>query len=93
MIPVYALLCLALSARPGTPGPESRADYRIEATLLPESSTVRCRASISFIPAFPADTLWLHLYPNAYRDPSTAFGDDQSTMGDYGFARASTPTS
>ena len=90
MIPVYALLCLALSARPGMPGPESRADYRIEATLLPESSTVRCRASISFIPAFPADTLWLHLYPNAYRDPSTAFGDDQSTMGDYGFARAST---
>lgn len=82
------LLAAALSGA-GRPGPESRADYVMQVRLLPDSFLVRGCVEISFVPAFPADTLWLHLYPNAYRDPSTAFAADQASWGDYGFARAS----
>lgn len=82
---------LVLSASlsvPGLPGPESRADYRMQVRLLPDSTMVRGAIEIVFLPAFPADTLWLHLYPNAYRDPSTAFAADEAAWGNYDFAMA-----
>lgn len=89
MSPFMPLLMLP-SALPGagSPSPESRADYRIEASLSPESVLVTGRIGIDFMPAYPADTLWLHLYPNAYRDPSTSFAGDLATMGYYDFAGA-----
>lgn len=88
---LFMPLFLLSSALPGEgfPSPESRADYRIEASLSPESVLVSGRIGIDFMPAYPADTLWLHLYPNAYRDPSTAFAGDLATMGYYDFAGAS----
>lgn len=87
MVAFIALAAVLQTA--GWPGPESRADYRMDIRLLPDSVLVRGSTEITFIPAFPADTLWLHLYPNAYRDPSTAFATDQAEWGDYSFAEAS----
>lgn len=83
-----ALILAATLYGSGWPGPESRADYVIHARLLPDSTMVRGSVEITFVPAFPADTLWLHLYPNAYRDPSTVFAADEAAWGNYGFARA-----
>lgn len=86
MIPGIVLAAVLSTA--GWPRPESRADYDMDVRLLPDSVLVRGSTEITFIPAYPADTLWLHLYPNAYRDPSTAFATDQAEWGDYSFARA-----
>lgn len=40
---------------------------------------------------FPVDTLWLHLYPNAYADHTTAFGQDLEDQGRFGFRRSHEP--
>ncbi|OPL17654.1 MAG: hypothetical protein AVO35_09520 [Candidatus Aegiribacteria sp. MLS_C] len=81
------LLLTALVCEAGFPGPESRADYRMEARLVPDSQMVICTSTILFTSGvdYPVDTLWLHLYPNAYRDPSTPFGRDMEAAGSYGF--------
>lgn len=80
-------LFLALAAGAGFPGPESRADYLMEVSLLPDSGTVEGRTAIHFTSGapFPVDTLWLHLYPNAYRDHTTPFGRDLEAVGRFGF--------
>lgn len=87
-MPAVTIL-LSLLGAAGQPAPESRADYRIVASLLPDSTLLRGTVEIAFMPAWPADTLWLHLYPNAYRDPGTMFAADLESWGDYSFAGAS----
>lgn len=81
------LLLTALVWEAGFPGPESRADYIMRARLVPDSQLVRGSSTILFTSGadFPVDTLWLHLYPNAYRDTSTPFGRDMEAAGSYGF--------
>ncbi|MBN2587615.1 MAG: M1 family metallopeptidase [Candidatus Fermentibacteraceae bacterium] len=71
----------------GFPGPESRADYDMDVVLVPDSFLIRGSSSITFTngASFPVDTLWLHLYPNAYRDHETPFGRDLDAVGRYGF--------
>jgi len=83
-------LIVALLSVPGHPDPGSRADYRIEAALDPDSNTVAGTVEIDFTNGSPSavDTLWLHLYPNAYRDPSTPFGRDLEAVGRYDFRSA-----
>ena len=83
------LVLFALSA--GWPQPESRADYRIRASLLPDSSLVAGQVEIDFHNGSPhsVDTLWLHLYPNAYRDRSSAFARDLEARGRYDFSTSS----
>ncbi len=86
-------LVLAALIGAGFPGPESRADYRMQVHLEAESSMVFGQTEIHFINGvdFPVDTLWLHLYPNAYRNISTPFGQDLESVGRYYF-RASDET-
>ena len=81
------LLVLSVCSGAGYPGSESRADYRMEVSLIPDSSMVLGTTSILFTSggASPVDTLWLHLYPNAYRDPDSPFGRDLEAVGRYGF--------
>jgi len=80
-----AVLVSLLIALPGHPGPESRADYSIEVSLDEVEAILTGSVDITFISAapFPVDTLWLHLYPNAYRDHTTAFGRDLDAVGRY----------
>ena len=82
---------IALLSIPGYPGAESSADYAIEVYLSPDSSTIQGSLDITFTSGvhFPVDTLWLHLYPNAYSDPTTAFGQDLDAQGSFGFRRSS----
>ncbi|MCP4648020.1 MAG: M1 family metallopeptidase, partial [bacterium] len=83
----FLLLLASIFSVPGFPGPESRADYNIQVYLSPDSNTVEGSTEISFLSGvdFPVDTLWLHLYPNAYKDHTTAFGQDLETQGRYRF--------
>ncbi len=71
----------------GFPGPESRVDYLMDVRLEPDSSMVFGHSDIFFTNGvdFPVDTLWFHLYPNAYRDFTTAFGQDLEAVGRYCF--------
>ncbi|MBN1433201.1 M1 family metallopeptidase [Candidatus Fermentibacterales bacterium] len=91
------LLAIFLSApasagAPGHPGPECTADYELDVRLEPDSSLVSGRVTILFTNGVSTlvDTLWLHLYPNAYRDETTAFGRDMDARASYSF-RASPP--
>jgi hypothetical protein len=89
---VYAVM-LCLLSLPGYPDPQSRADYDIQAVLSPDSSTISASADIVFTSGvdFPVDTLWIHLYPNAYRDYTTAFGQDLEKSAMYDFRRSEEP--
>ncbi len=80
------LICMMIIGA-GFPGPESRADYTMDVRLEPDSSMVLGHSKILFMNGvnFPVDTLWLHLYPNAYRDFTTAFGQDLEAVGRYSF--------
>ncbi|MCK5065112.1 MAG: hypothetical protein KAQ97_07505, partial [Candidatus Fermentibacteraceae bacterium] len=80
-------LVIALLVAAGYPGPESRADYDITVSLQPDSNLIHGSTEIVFTSGvdFPVDTLWLHLYPNAYRDHKTAFGQDLEAVCRYGF--------
>ena len=55
------ILAMAVLATAGWPGPESRADYRIEASLDPEACELTGRVEIDFTNGspLPVDTLWL----------------------------------
>lgn len=88
ILTVTAFISISTLPSPGLPGPESRADYAMTVRLDPDSALLHCRSEITFMPAFEADTLWLHLYANAYRDPSTSFGGDMASSGYYGFEGA-----
>jgi len=81
------LFIIAVIADPGFPGPQSRADYSMNVRLEPDSSMIIGTSEIEFTngTGFSVDTLWLHLYPNAYRDRTTAFGQDLEAVGRYGF--------
>ena len=83
-----AIAAAVVVSAAGWPRPESQVDYDMAVRLLPDSVLARGSTQITFVPAYPADTLWLHLYPNAYRDPSTSFGTDEAEWGDYTFATA-----
>ncbi len=80
-------LLLAVMVGAGYPGPESRADYDIHVSLQPDSNMFHGSMEIVFTNGIelPVDTLWLHLYPNAYRDHTTAFGQDLEAVGRYCF--------
>ncbi|RKZ07685.1 hypothetical protein DRQ25_10985, partial [Candidatus Fermentibacteria bacterium] len=71
----------------GFPGLQSRADYMMDVRLNPDSGMLFGHSEILFTNGvdFSVDTLWLHLYPNAYRDISTAFGQDLEAVGRYYF--------
>ena len=73
-------LISAVMIAAGFPGLESRADYDMIVSLHPDSSMIRGSTEIIFTNGmdFPVDTLWLHLYPNAYRDHTTALPIGQS---------------
>jgi hypothetical protein len=88
---VVALLFFTVLLRAGFPGPECRADYSMSARLEADSSIVFGHSEILFTNGmgFPVDTLWLHLYPNAYRDHTTAFGQDLDAVGRYTFRASS----
>ncbi len=81
------LVCLAVLGAAGFPGPESRADYFMDVELIPDSNLVVGSSRVVFTSGvdFPVDTLWLHLYPNAYRSHETPFGQDLEAVGRYGF--------
>ncbi|MEN8207765.1 MAG: M1 family metallopeptidase [Candidatus Fermentibacteria bacterium] len=83
---ISGLIC-AVVISAGFPGLESRADYQMEVRLEPDSSMIHGHSEILFTNGvdFSVDTLWLHLYPNAYRDVSTAFGQDLEAVGRYYF--------
>ncbi|NOQ21038.1 MAG: hypothetical protein GQ565_00100 [Candidatus Aegiribacteria sp.] len=83
---ISGFICTLIIAA-GFPGPESRADYAMDVRLEPDSSMVFGHSEIFFTNGvdFPVDTLWLHLYPNAYRDFTTAFGQDLEAVGRYCF--------
>jgi len=89
MSAISAVLLFLLSL-PGCPDSESRADYSIQAVLSPDSSTITGSVDIVFTSGvdFPVDTLWIHLYPNAYRDYTTAFGQDLEAAALYNFRRS-----
>ena len=84
------IMIAAMLSAGGFPSPQSRADYRIAVTLNPDSCTLTGTVEIDFTngTSFPVDTLWLHLYPNAYRDHTTPFGQDLEAVGRYGFRAA-----
>ncbi len=90
MIITQIVLFSFLFLVPGYPEPESSADYSIDVVLSPDSSTVAGSAEIHFTSGvdFPVDTLWLHLYPNAYTDHATAFGQDLEGQGRFAFRRS-----
>ncbi len=85
----FGVLLIFLST-PGYPGLESTADYNIQVYLAPDSNTLEGSVEILFTSGveFPVDTLWIHLYPNAYRDHTTAFGQDLEAQGSNGFRRS-----
>jgi hypothetical protein len=84
------LIVAAMLSAGGFPSPQSRADYRIAVTLNPDSCTLSGTVEIDFLNGapVPVDTLWLHLYPNAYRDYTTPFGQDLESVGRYSFRAA-----
>jgi len=75
---------------PGYPDAESTADYNIEVSLDPDSTRIQGTMEMVFTSGidFPVDTLWLHLYPNAYRDCTTAFARDLESQGNFSFRRS-----
>ena len=84
---MISVLLYAVLVSAGFPGPESRADYCMNVRLEPDSDMVIGTSEIVFTNGvgFPVDTLWFHLYPNAYRDITTAFGQDLEAVGRYCF--------
>jgi hypothetical protein len=68
--------------------PDSRADYDLYASLHPDSAIVSGRVEIEFLNGSPhtVDTLWLHLYPNAYRGRESAFARDLEARGSFAFS-------
>lgn len=86
-----AAILFTLCSVPGFPGPESRADYTIDAFLNTDSHTIECSGEITFHngAGFSVDTLWIHLYPNAYRDTSSAFARDLERSCSYNFRGSS----
>jgi len=86
-----ALLLAALATLSGPTRAGSRADYLLRASLHPESSTVTGSVEMEFTNGSPhaVDTLWLHLYPNAYRGRGSAFARDLEARGSFGFSASS----
>ncbi|MCD6587199.1 MAG: M1 family metallopeptidase [Candidatus Fermentibacteraceae bacterium] len=89
MLTLTFFISLILSF-PGYPGAESTADYNIEVSLDPDSTRIQGTMEMVFTSGvdFPVDTLWLHLYPNAYRDCTTAFAQDLESQGSFSFRRS-----
>jgi len=77
-MPTLTLFVSLMLSSPGYPGAESTADYTIEVSLDPDSTRIQGTMEMVFTSGvdFPVDSLWLHLYPNAYRDCTTAFAQD-----------------
>ncbi len=85
------LLALTLLLPQADMPAESRADYDLHASLHPDSAIVSGRVTMEFLNGSPhtVDTLWLHLYPNAYRGRKTAFARDLEARGSFGFSASS----
>lgn len=81
------ILSVLLCLQPGYPGNECTTDYEINVSLFPNRNMLEGDVSIFFTNGspFPVDTLWLHLYPNAYRDETTVFGQELESLGSYRF--------
>lgn len=87
----FYLICMSLLfSIPGYPRPESQANYQIKASLDTDSSIINSSIEIEFINGtnLAVDTMWLHLYPNAYSDENTAFAIDLEQQGCFSFRRA-----
>lgn len=74
MIPATLLLALAIAQEPVA--------YAIEATLDERSHLLRARERIAFrnLAGPELSRLYLHLYPNAFRDARTAFARDHARL-------------
>ncbi len=59
----------------GEPYFQQQVDYYMDVTLLPESKKYRGTANIAYTnhSKQSLDTLWFHVYPNAYKTRNTAF--------------------
>ena len=88
---LFYTVCLSLFfSSPGYPALESQANYQIYASLDTDSSVISSTIEIEFVNGtdISVDTLWLHLYPNAYANTNTAFATDLEQMGSFAFRRS-----
>jgi hypothetical protein len=82
-------LLVLISAQ--TPYWQQDVRYGISVRLDAKEHLLFARETLSYRNNSP-DTLsfvWIHLYPNAYRDRNTVFGQELERMGNYGFSFAS----
>ncbi|MGQ9464602.1 MAG: M1 family aminopeptidase [bacterium] len=69
---------------------QQKVDYKISASLDITEHTLKINEILTYYNNSPValDTLYLHLYPNAYRDNNTIFAQESKKMGSYRFLRA-----
>ena len=61
--------------------------YHIDVTLVDSNHTLSAFLSLDYTNHSPdtLDFIWFHLWPNAYKNPQTAFGQEQLRLGRGGF--------
>jgi len=81
---ITALFCFLI-------GWQQRVNYRVDAELDSKGHTLAAVEDLRYFNNSPAvlETLYIHLYPNAFRDRSTVFAREIKKLGDYKFDRAS----
>ncbi len=69
---------------------QQQVNYKITANLNIEEHTLKINESLIYYnrSPLPLDTLYFHLYANAYRDNNTVFARESKKMGSYRFLRA-----
>src|SRR5687768_11519270 len=80
-----AFLPLALSAQSTSPGSywQQEVNYSIDVTLDDRQHTLTAQEEIQYTNNSPDQLtfIWFHLWPNAYRDNTTAFAKQQLRNG------------
>ncbi len=81
---------LAAAQAPASPGWQQQVDYSIDVSLNDQQHTLTGREELVYTNNSPdaLPFLWFHLWPNAYRDNSTAFARQQLRNGSRKFAFA-----
>ncbi len=69
---------------------QQRVAYRIDVTLDTETHTLDGTERLTYSNGSPdtLDILWIHLYPNAYRDQGSVFAREPEALGSCRFARS-----
>jgi hypothetical protein len=69
---------------------QQRVSYDISADLDPQTHTLTAVENLTYYNNSPAilETLYFHLYPNAFQDRNTVFAREIKMIGDYKFERA-----